>query len=255
MRFFFIFICLAALWGPGCRSTTVMLLPALHGAHRNHPVYTYDTLFAIIDRFQPDVLAVEIRPEDTGQDTAYLKRFYPYEMWQAAWRYRHLNPAGIDDFGPELRGRLLPADVFQDTSNFVGRFAQSGKHISSDALITARKARFGTDSLLELQQQLIMQGGPEQFMDSAFDRLIQTYYNRLDSVYHNTPWSWYHAFNIARDRKITEQITQLVRGHKGRRILVLLGASHRPRAAAALSGLRRLRLGGHLPGPKDQKEH
>ena len=54
------------------KPTIILAIASLHQFHTNHPSFDYDRLFQVIDKFQPDHVGVEIRPEDIGADEAYV---------------------------------------------------------------------------------------------------------------------------------------------------------------------------------------
>ncbi len=67
----------------------VLILGTIHGLHKKNDSYSYKDIFEIIDKFNSDVLGMEIRPEDIDQGREYLLKYYPYEMIEAKDRYSH----------------------------------------------------------------------------------------------------------------------------------------------------------------------
>lgn len=93
--------------------TEVCILGVMHGLHKENNVYSYDDIFGVINKFSPEVIAVEIRPEDIGESVQYLEKFYPYEMVQTKIRYKNkCKLYGFDWFEEAVEGKLLWDDYF-----------------------------------------------------------------------------------------------------------------------------------------------
>jgi hypothetical protein len=95
--------------------TTVMVVASLHGFHAHHPTYDYDKLYALVARYHPDVVGVEIRPEDIGGKDEYLAKSYPREMIALRDSYRD-RAVGFDWLGDEIAGRPIPDGWWQHGS-------------------------------------------------------------------------------------------------------------------------------------------
>ena len=62
------------------QKTEVLILPTIHGGHKKNVNYNFEHVRRIIQNFKPDIIAVEIRPEDMDRDTNYLNPLYNPEM-------------------------------------------------------------------------------------------------------------------------------------------------------------------------------
>ena len=62
------------------QKTELLILPTIHGGHKKNVNYNFNHVRNIIKNFKPDIIALEIRPEDLDQDTIYLHKFYNPEM-------------------------------------------------------------------------------------------------------------------------------------------------------------------------------
>ncbi|MBL8656684.1 MAG: hypothetical protein JNJ92_04900 [Altererythrobacter sp.] len=61
---------------------TVMVLGALHGLHEREPAFPYDRLRAAIIAFAPDVLILEVRPDElAGRTQTPGRPEYPAMVW------------------------------------------------------------------------------------------------------------------------------------------------------------------------------
>ena len=73
----FLFLLLILTACTGEEKTRVLVLPTIHGAHEANENYTYDDLLQLVKAYDPDVIGVEIRPEDLDLQTDSLDVFYP----------------------------------------------------------------------------------------------------------------------------------------------------------------------------------
>ncbi|MDP1795824.1 MAG: hypothetical protein Q8K53_00775, partial [Daejeonella sp.] len=62
------------------QKTELLILPTIHGGHKKNVNYNFEHVRQIIQNFKPDIIALEIRPEDMNRDTTYLKAFFNPEM-------------------------------------------------------------------------------------------------------------------------------------------------------------------------------
>lgn len=89
--------------------TEVTVIATMHGLHKTSTAYSYDALYALLKKINPDYTGVEIRPEDMNRDAGYLADNYPAEMIHAAkeWGPRAF---GFDWLGDDLAGAPIAPD-------------------------------------------------------------------------------------------------------------------------------------------------
>jgi hypothetical protein len=200
--------------------TKVYLLPTLHRMHATNIQYNYDTLQAIVARIQPDVVAVELRPEDEGADTAYLRQNYPYEMWMM----RYWQPAGIikgfDWLGTELEGRPIPTRYWQDHS----RIKALQQLLASD---TAYSKKLEACTLYTNQRMPVLQSGSLHNILQGNDALlVRAYYDCLNSRLRGTDYEELPHFYQQRDRRLQQNVLSIINSNTGKTIVVLTGVDH-----------------------------
>jgi hypothetical protein len=212
---------------PMTERTQVLVLAAIHSAHKDHPAYSYEDLYGAVRRFSPDVVGVEIRQEDLHRDGEYLARNYPLEMRQLASEYAP-SVRGFDWLGPELEGRPVPDDWWAAQSP-VKRLEREQ---ARDADFTTPEA----DALQEQQMEIVRSATAAELNDGRYDAVTRAYYRSLASSLAGTRYAPLAEFYGERDRKIAESVTRIVADHPGRRIAIVLGADHR---APVIDALRR----------------
>lgn len=238
-----LFIASCAAGPPPRPVTQALVIATIHGAHRGHAGYSYARLYETVAAFAPDVVAVEVRPEDMGADPAYLARNYPREMLELAARYAP-GSVGIDWLGDDLAGRAIPDDWWTAKS-----------WVKALERRQARDAGFSVpalDALRDRQNALIASATPAALNDGRYDALTRAYYAGFDNAVAGGPYQRLAHFYRARDARIAANAVRLVARNPGARIAIVVGADHR---AAVIDTLRR-RFGRRLalaaiPPPQD----
>lgn len=207
-------------------STQVMLLATLHSLHKSNPHYTYDHVYALIRRYNPDVIGVEIRPEDIGQDTSYLKQMYPLEMRQITMLFPKDKVYGVDWYGEEAAGQLLPPDAFKGGNKQLTEIKQLERNLNSDTTLSARMKMIAV--FPQKMVELASTSTPAQFNNSGhYDLVAELYYKQLDILLQGTPYAAYAKFNRSRDEHIGSNIISLIEQNPGKKLVFVLGANHR----------------------------
>ncbi|MFC5272343.1 hypothetical protein [Adhaeribacter terreus] len=238
-----VFGLLFLLTAAGCKTTEkslvesaspaeVQVLATIHKFHLSNPNYPYAKVTQLIQTFNPDIIAIEIRPEDLKEDTTYLKQFYPLEMRQVLKDFPLEKVRGIDWYGEEMRGKKMPSDVFKNEQTELGKIKKLEREMNRDSLVIPRLAPLA--ELGKQQAELARTAPPAVLSNGQYDELTRNFYEVLDEAVKDTRYETYTNFNRRRDEIITENIVNLVQENPGKRIIVLLGANHRNRAINAL---------------------
>ena len=200
----------------------VYILPVLHGLHKTNPQYTYDSIQAIVGRLKPDVIAVEMRAEDIGTDTAYLKQNYPYEMWMMPYWFPSATIAGFDWLGPELEGKPIPPRYWKDHS----RIKALQRLLDTDTVYANKLAacRLYEDERLRILETSSLKA----ILRSNGAILVKEYYNCLDQQLQGSDYEELTRFYHERNRRIQQNVLGLVQRHAGKTIVVLTGDDHYP---------------------------
>ena len=200
----------------------VYIVPVLHGLHKTNPQYTYDSIQAIVGRLKPDVIAVEMRAEDIGTDTAYLKQNYPYEMWMMPYWFPSATIAGFDWLGSELEGKPIPARYWKDHS----RIKALERLLDTDTLYQNKLA--ACQHYEEERLRILKTGSLKAILRSSDNILIKEYYNCLDQQLRGSDYEELTRFYNERNRHIQQNVLGLAQRHTDKTIVVLTGDDHYP---------------------------
>lgn len=212
--------------------TSVLVLPALHGAHESNPNYSYQDLMQHIRAFAPDAMGVEIRPVDMNMNSDSLDLFYPLEMIMV----RDSFPGkvfGIDFYTEATENTPVHRDLFTGSSE-IGRIRELLQAMQSDSLLLRKYEDGGIPKLLDEQKRMAQNYSAEEFLKGAYDSITRRQYQLEDSLYKNTPYQTYSEFNNRRDQAITANALKLIEQNRGKKLLILVGANHRARLMDSL---------------------
>lgn len=208
------------------QKTQLLLLPTVHTAHKTNAKYSFANVFKIVENFKPDIIAVEIRPEDMDMDTTYLKLFFQPEMIMIKNSFPGIPKVGIDDFGKDTWGKHLPVDFRRDTTTDWGRSTRISQMMNRDTAVSNAIKRMGLPAMASKRTQMLGSASAAELMDGKYDAITNEYFTKLSSVLANTKYKGFPEFTSYRDQKLSDNIKQLVLKNPGKRIIVLSGANH-----------------------------
>ena len=224
------------------KKTKLLILPTIHTGHAKNVRYSFNHVARIIENFEPDIIAIEIRPEDMDQDTAYLKKFYQPEMIMALMGYPGVQKVGIDFMGSEMEGKNLPANFSRDTVGEMGRFRIMNQKLMKDTAIVKARIAKGMVQLKSKQGEMMSKLSANELLDGSYDLVTDEYTKAQTTVLANTAYQYYDAFSIKRDQKIANNIKDIALKNPGKRIIVLSGANHHNRAVNTLRAEKSVKL-------------
>jgi len=197
--------------------TEVLVVASMHRLHANAPNFGFDRLYSIVERFKPDVVGVEIRPEDIRADPEYLSKSYPPEMIALRDHYRD-RIVGFDWLGPELAGKPIPADWWAHGSKI--------KALERELGADPKMSDAETQRISEAQREILKSATPASLTNGRYYRLVRKERAWLARHAGDGPYREYIRFNDARERHIDANLAAIVRANPGRRIVFVMGADH-----------------------------
>jgi hypothetical protein len=213
----------------GARSepTRVMIVATLHGRHKSSHGYSYEDLYALVKKFDPDFVGVEIRAEDIHRDPDYLTANYPTEMIALAqtWGSRAF---GFDWLGDDVAGAAIPGDWWAARSPL----KRLERELDQDLQFKSEKL----ESIRARQQTIIDTATPATFNDGRYDQLNDEYYEVFNKSVAGSRYQPIANFYMERDTRIGRNLAAAIRARHAKRVLIALGADHR---SFAIRSLRR----------------
>lgn len=210
------------------QKTRVLLLPTIHNAHDTNAKYSYQHLLKIIKNFKPDLIAIEIRPEDMSQsDTVYLKTFYRPDMILVKDAFPAIPKLGIDFLGSDVVGKTLPLNYRKDSTTANGKAALVNRAISKDPDFMSAYKNSGITELEKKRLALIASASAQELIDGPFDSYSNWMAAKLDSLRALNPkYAPFQTTTSYRDRRLADNVKEAIHHHPGKRIIVLSGVNH-----------------------------
>lgn len=226
MNYYFkIFVALMALLvffgkGHAAQQTEVIVIASIHGAHKNHSGYDYETLFSLVQSFKPEFVGVEIRADDINSDVSYLRSNYPSEMIELSQRYKG-RVFGFDWLGYEIENQSIPSDYWKNL-----RVLQLSKELDADTEMLNRQPN-KLNELAKLQEEIVQSATPALLNNGKYGKICREIDGLEENWLKNTPYTEIQKFNQTRDAEIGKNIITFIENNKGKRIALILGADHR----------------------------
>lgn len=224
------------------QKTELLILPTIHAGHKNNSHYNFGHLRNIIKNFNPDIIAIEIRPEDMDRDTNYLKIFYNPEMILFKNEFPEIEKIGIDFMGSDFEGKSLPENFMKENIGEFGKFRATNQKLMLDSMIVNARINKGLTTIGKKRSEMMSSLNANQLMDGKYDQLTEDFTQIQSSILKNTPYQFYDDFQITRDQRIADNIKAIALKNKGKRIIVLTGANHHNRAVKELKKIRSVNL-------------
>jgi len=210
------------------KPTVILAIASLHKLHIDHSYFDYERLFQIIDRFQPDYVGMEIRPEDIGTDEDYLRHNYPFEMIELSKRYGNGQCFGFDWLGEDIAGQPIPVNYWKEISvqKKLERSIAEDPEFQETPLL---------DSFIDQQMDIIKNATPVSLIDGRYGAVTKQYYQAMNDLLHSTKYEPLSQFREKRDQEIGQHMVNFIREHPGSRIALVMGANHHVFALETLS--------------------
>ena len=199
----------------------VIIISTIHSAHKINPNYSYDSLFAFIEKFDPEVIGIEIRKEDIDSSQDYLKRNYPYEMYECISKYSSKEVVGLDWLGEDIKGKAIPENYWNEESQIKGL----QQKLSADSVMLKRLTV--TNVIQEEKVKIALSASLYELNDGRYDLINQIYYEQLELLLKDTPYEDLTDFYQKRDEKIATNILEVINNNEGKKMIFLVGADHR----------------------------
>ncbi|HAN19697.1 MAG: hypothetical protein A2X13_14345 [Bacteroidetes bacterium GWC2_33_15] len=218
--FIFFSILSVLLSSTGRAQTKVYLIPSLHGLHKQNQNYSYDSLKLLINRLNPDLIAVEIREIDVPEDTNYLKKNYPFEMWMMKYWFPATKVEGFDWLGEEIEGKLIPLNYWKEISSV----KKCEIALSNDSLYKVRIS--SCDSFGIARMEILKTSSLKEILVSNDAALCTQYYNCYSTLLTGSDYELIPKFNNKRNEKILQNINEIIRKNRNKTIVVVTGDDH-----------------------------
>jgi hypothetical protein len=185
----------------------VAVLATLHQLHATTPAYSYDVLGQVIERLQPDVLCVELQPDDLQRRPAEAtKQEYARVVYPLIDRH-HYRAYAMEPAEPAYSDILTP--YIQAGQDFSVREPEQAEAFS----------RYSDGAYIGLQTYWT---SPARVNDAVTDSVLRAKHELQQALVGEGERTGWERWN----RQFLGVILQAAKENPGKRIVVLVGAEH-----------------------------
>lgn len=201
--------------------TEVIVIGVAHQWHGESKICSYEHIFNLIEDYNPDVIGVEIRQEDICMDDKYLLENYPYEMVEIKNKFKETAKIyGIDWLGHDAINKPLTKEYWKNCNVKIMEY-------NIETLDEFKLIRNVLDPLHKKINELIEQGNIFDINNKTLADLYEVYNIQKRELLKGTDCEEYGEFSFQRDRYIGKNIVDVIRENNGKKILIIVGLSHR----------------------------
>ncbi len=193
------------------RMSEVVIISTIHKAHELNPNYSYDSLFKYIEKYNPEVIGIEIRKEDIDSSVAYLKNYYPFEMYESIKKYPTKEVLGFDWLGSYLEGKPITENNWKEISSLKKLQAK----FNQDSIISQKLSILKI--IKEEKEKLILNSSLSELNDGRYDLINFIYYEQLRTLVSGSEYITLSEFYLQRDEHIAENIIAIIKNNKGKK--------------------------------------
>lgn len=202
-------------------NTEILVLGTLHKHHKCNNLYSYEHIFEIINRLKPDVIGIEIRPEDMHQTNEYLTRFYPYEMIEVKKRFSDsCEVVGFDWFDKNSEGKQITQEYILNLpqNKLEQAFYKDRSYLKEIEMLSYLGSK---------QRDLVLNRAATEIHDGKLDMIIEVTQDLTELLLRHTIYEAYPKANKERNVAISRNIINIIKDNNGKRICFITGIAHR----------------------------
>ncbi len=209
-----IFILLSIISLVNCKGShsQVLVIGTIHQRHNTNENYSYSHVLQILENFHPDVICVEIRPQDFRK-TLYLK-----EMTLATiYGLEHDKKVYPIDWWNETNYRQERSQ-YMETAEYAEKKKEEDKRTAESSIIQSFKKKYGEWKEFSKSQ------GYSFFNGKEYNDYITRGYDISMSIYGDHSMNGYWQ---TRNQNMLNLIRKAIDENRGKRVIILTGAEHK----------------------------
>ena len=197
-------------------TTEVLVVGTIHGMHRDNPNYPYESIVRILETFDPDVVCVEIRPED------FRRRSYLTEMMLATiWGIEADRSVVPIDWWDSKNNARDERSEYQTTEEYRLEEAEIERLERESEVIRAFQRQYGKEKKIWRQAK---KRYATFWNGAAFNDYVHEGYRISMDVFGDSCVNLYYQ---TRNDRMLKRILHAIAANPGKRVIVLTGAEHK----------------------------
>lgn len=211
------FICLFLILhlSAGCSQNAkkdILVLGTIHNFHANSK-YSYNDVSDILSTYKPDLICVEIRPEDFR-----VKPYLTEMMLATAFGDIGKIPVVPVDWWDEKNNDRLIADSLSRVDKYMRLLNINDSLTKANELMNAFNKKYGENIYRNNDLGIDFWNGQD------YSNCVRESYKISLSVFGDSPFNLHY---ITRNRQMLNLIKEGIQKHNGKRIIVLTGCEHK----------------------------
>ena len=206
--------CVGLLLLAGCSragTTQVLVIGTIHQQHESNPNYSYHDLVRILSTYDPDLVCVEIRPQD------FRRRPYLREMMLATvWGLAHGRDVCAMDSWSEADSTRQVRARLQKEREYIQKAQTLDSLEASSVPMSSFQAKYGDFWNADM--------GYRFFNGSEYNAYIAEAYRLSMGVYGDSPMNLHYR---TRNSRMMELILKAMHEFAPRKLVVLTGVEHK----------------------------
>ena len=196
--------------------TQALVLGTIHQRHQFDPNYSYSDVLHILATYDPDLVCVEIRPQDFRREP-YLREMMLATVWGLS---RGKKVAPIDWWKDKPNDRQVREELTKQPA-YVEMEKQLQLLRSQSAIIAGFEKVYGP---LEKEEQWGAQQGYRFWNGKDYNDLCAEEYRLSMQVYGDSPINLHY---LTRNNHMMDLIWGAIRENSSHRVIVLTGSEHK----------------------------
>ncbi len=197
-------------------TTEVLVVGTIHGRHATHPSYSYRHLARVFEDFDPDVICVEIRPED------FRRSYYLTEMVMATtWGLEHDRVVVPIDWWDSANNARDERARFEQADEYPALAREEERLRKASRIIRDHERQYGSYKKFSRR---IHRYGPAFFNGEDYNDYVRESYRISEEVFGDSAVNLYYR---SRNDRMLQRIEAAMAEHVGARVLVVTGAEHK----------------------------
>ena len=219
---------LCLIWGMTCfgpnvegspsRPIKVLVVGTIHQMHATDRNYSYADIVRILATYNPDLICVEIRPEDFRRNP-YLKEMELATVWGLS-RGKRVAPIDWWEGAATSNDREVREKLAKEPE-YVAKQKELDELVAHDEIITRFEKRFGP---MDEEPKWGAQLGYRFWNGRDYNDVIAEGYKLSLGIYGDSPFNLHY---LTRNKHMMELIWNAVRENSSRRVIVLTGSEHK----------------------------
>ena len=197
----------------GNRKSRILVIGTIHGSHDKNNNYSDNHIIQILASYDPDVICVEIRPEEFRK-TMYLK-----EMVTAAiYGFIHEKKVYPIDWWDDKNNARVERNEYMKSSEYQNKKTLEKELLKKSTIIEKFSKKYGEWKDYSEREGYLFFNGKEynDYIEETYKISMEVYGDHSMNLYNQT-----------RNQKMLNLILKAIAENKGKKMIVLTGAEHK----------------------------